>query len=76
MEAGNYVSVQTEESFLKTIKWFEEARRPLRISASEIAGVMGCTPRTVQNVVRRLEAKGRIKISTEKGKPNAYEILD
>lgn len=76
MEMGKYVSARTEEHVLQTIKSFEEARRPLRVSASEIADVMGCTSRTVQNAVKRLEEKGRIKISSQKGKPTAYELMD
>lgn len=76
MEMGKYVSARTEEHVLQTIKGFEEDRRPLRVSAAEIAEVMGCTSRTVQNAVKRLEEQGRIKFASQKGKPTLYELVD
>jgi DNA-binding Lrp family transcriptional regulator len=74
---ANYVADRTDDDVLRIISEIqEEYRRVVPISASQIAQRAGCTVRTVQNAVKRLEDKGRLKLSNEKGKPTRYQILD
>jgi Mn-dependent DtxR family transcriptional regulator len=74
MSMAGYVADRTDRDVLQTIQGFEEQRRPLRVSASEIAELMGCSILTVQRAISRLEKKGHLKISNQKGQPNCYEF--
>ena len=74
MSMAGYVADRTDQDVLQTIQAFKEQRLPLRVSASEIAGLMGCSIVTVQRAISRLEKKGHIRISNQKGQPNCYEF--
>lgn len=75
----NYVANRTDEDVIKVIQAIQaeyRSQRAVPISATTIAERLGCTSRTVQNAVKRLEEKGRIRISSEKGKPTRYEVVE
>lgn len=76
MSMAGYVADRTDKHVLETIKGYEGARRPLRVSASEIADQIGCSLKTVQRAIQRLEEKGALRIANQKGQPNCYEIMD
>lgn len=74
MSMAGYVADRTDGDVLKTIQSLKEQRYPLRVSASEIADTLGCSIATVQRAIARLEKKGDIRISNQKGQPNCYEF--
>lgn len=76
MSMAGYVADRTDQDVLKIISGYKEERRPLRVSASEIAEHMGCSLKTVQRAIQRLEGKGAIRIANQKGQPNCYELMD
>jgi len=75
MDMGSYVADRTDKDVLEVLEGFQGERQPLMVSASEIARRMGCTTRTVQNAIVRLERKGKIKIFPKKGRPTCYLIV-
>lgn len=75
MDNLSYAATRTDEHILSIMRSIQEERRAIPIAASEIADRAGCHINTVKNSVRRLERRGYIKISPEKGKPNRYELL-
>lgn len=76
MSMAGYVADRTDQDVLKVISSLQEERRPLRVSASEIAERMGCSLKTVQRAIKRLEDKSAIRIANQKGQPNCYELMD
>lgn len=69
---GNFTTSRTDKLVLEVIGEFLK-ERPM-VSATEIAEVMGCERKTVVRATGRLVERGQLKILSEKGKPNRYEI--
>lgn len=74
MSMAGYIADRTAQDVLKAIKSFEGQRVPLRVSATEIAELIGCSVITAYRAIYRLEKTGQLKISNQIGQPNCYEF--
>lgn len=75
MDTQSFAAARTDEHILSIVRTIQHERRAIPIAASEIASRAGCHINTVKNSVRRLEQRGYLRVSSEKGKPNRYELL-
>lgn len=76
MTSGEFVAARTDEHVLQIIRTIQQERRAIPISATELSARAGCSPRTAQTAVKRLQESGRLKVLAEKGKPNRYEVVE